>query len=202
MVAACVLANKKCGLSKTAARKLVHIMIGLVFPIQYFFFGTAVLPLLLVPAIIAVSLFLVARYSLVPSMVNPDNPYGIFFYALGILILNLITVLYPPFLAAEGAAIVCLSLGDGTAAIPSLILKKTHPLLGEKSIEGTLLCLLTSVGGMLLLGLVFPPLALPLPILLTAAAAATLLELFGGRLDNLAILFGVGGLTAWLMEVM
>ena len=201
VVAAITLANKKCGLSQVAARKLIHVLIGFVFPIQYFFFGTSPLPLLLIPAIIAVTLFLVARFSLVPSMVNPENPYGIFFYALGILILNLIAVLYPAFLPAEGAAIVCLSLGDGLAAIPALVLKKTHPILGKKSIEGTLVCFLAPIAGMLLLGLAFPALMLPLPIILAAAATATVLELFGGRFDNLAILFGVGALTALLMGV-
>ena len=195
------LANKKCGLSQTAARKLIHILIGFVFPIQYFFFRESPLPLLLIPTVITVALYLIARFRLIPSMVNPDNPYGIFYYALGILVLNAISVLYPAFFAAEGAAIVCLSLGDGMAALPSLVLRKTHPLFRKKTWEGTLLCLLAPIGGMLLLGLAFPALALPLPIILAAAATATVLELFCGRLDNLAILFGVSGLSALLMEV-
>lgn len=200
VVALAVLASKACKLPQTATRKLVHILIGFVFPIQYFFFREAPLPLLLIPAVIAVALFLTARFSLVPALVNPDNPYGIFYYALGILILNAIAVLYPAFSAAEGAAIVCLSLGDGMAAIPSLIFKKPHHLFRKKTLEGTLFCLLASCVGMLLLGLAFPVLALPLPIILAAAVTATLLELFGGRLDNLAILFGVSGLCALLTE--
>ena len=202
VVALCVLANKKCGLSDVMARKLIHILIGFVFPIQYHFFANDPLGLLLIPTVIAVTLFLVARFALIPSMINRENPYGIFYYALGILILNLISVFFPAFLAAEGAAIVCLSLGDGLAAIPAMLLKKTHPLIGQKSIEGTLVCLLAPIGGMLLLGLAFPALALPLPIILALSAAATLLELFGGRLDNLAILFGVSGLAALLTEVL
>lgn len=201
VVALAVLANKKFGLSQAAARKLVHIMIGFVFPIQYFFFREDALSLILFPTVITVSLFLIARFTLVPSMVNPKNPYGIFYYALGILVLNLISVFYPAFFAAEGAAIACLSLGDGMAAIPSLIFKKTHPLFREKTVEGTLACLLTPIGGMLLLGLAFPALALPLPIILAATVTATLLELFGGRFDNLAILFGTAGLVALLLEV-
>ena len=201
VVGLCVLANKKCGLSASATRKLIHILIGFVFPIQYFFFREDALGLLMIPALIALALFLVARFSLIPSMVNPDNPYGIFYYALGILVLNAIALGFPVFFAAEGAAIACLSLGDGTAAIPALLLKKTHPLIGKKSIEGTILCFLFPIGGMLLLGLFFPSLALSLPIILAVSLASTLLELFGGRLDNLAILFGASGLAALLMEV-
>lgn len=197
-----VLANKKCGLSQTAARKLIHILIGFVFPIQYHFFREDAFPLILFPAVISLALFLIARFRLVPSMVNPDNPYGIFYYALGILVLNVISVCYPAFFAAEGAAIACLALGDGLAAIPSLILKKTHPLFRKKTVEGTLLCLLAPIGGILLLGLAFPALAIPLPIIPAAALTATILELFCGRFDNLAILFGVGALTALLMGVM
>ena len=201
VVAFCTFANKKCGLPSGAARKLIHILIGFVFPIQYCFFESDPLGLLLPPALIAAALFLVARFALIPSMVNPKNPYGIFYYALGILILNFVSVLYPAFQRAEAAAIVCLSLGDGLAAVPAMLLKKTHPLFGEKSLEGTAVCLLAPIGGMLLLGLAIPALALPLPVILSAALLATVLELFCGRLDNLAILFGTGGAVSLLLEV-
>ena len=156
------------------------------------------LGLLLVPSLVTVGLFLVARFRLVPSMVNPENPYGVFFYALAILLSNGITILYPPYHAAAGAAILCLALGDGAAALVVSLLPKRHHLARGKSVEGTLSCFFFSYLGMLLLGAVFPPLALFPWMLPTVALASALIELISGRLDNPAIVFGIGGLVSLL----
>ena len=184
------------GVNSATTRKLTHILIGFVFVIQYHYFSTDALGLLLLPAIITVGLFLVARFRLVESMVNPENPYGIFFYALAITLSNAVACFYPPYLGAAGAAIFCLSFGDGFAALLASSLKKRHRILGEKSVEGSLICFFFSMAGMVILGLFFPALMLAPWLLLTAAAVATLLELFGGRYDNPAIVFGVGLLVA------
>ena len=180
--------------SASVTRKLVHILIGFVFPIQYHFFREDALGMLLLPAIITVTLFLVARYRLIPAMVNPNNPYGIFYYALGILALNAVAVLCPAMHAAEGAAVFALAFGDGAAALLSPLFKRRHRIRGDKTIEGTLLCFLFAALGILLVGVMLPSLMLSPWLILGAAALASLLELFGGRYDNLAILFGVAAL--------
>ncbi|MBQ2719820.1 MAG: hypothetical protein IJF73_07120 [Clostridia bacterium] len=177
-------------------RKLTHILIGFVFVIQYHYFREDALGLLLIPSLVTVALFLVARFRLVPSMVNPKNPYGIFLYALSITLANAVAAVYPPFLVAEGAAIACLALGDGFAALLTSPLKRRHALLFGKSWEGTLLCFLFSALGMALLGLCFPALVLPPLWLVGAAALAAVLELLTGKYDNPAILFGVSALVA------
>lgn len=184
--------HTRAGVSTAVTRKLTHILIGLVFPIQYYFFREDTLGLLLVPLFVTVTLFLVARYRLIPSMVNPENPYGIFYYALSILLSNAVCLLYPPYHAAAGAAIACLALGDGAAALLTVRLPVRHRLFREKTVEGALFCLVFSALGMLLLGLLFPPLALSPLLLLSAALLATVLELFCGKLDNPAIVLGVG----------
>ncbi len=184
--------------SADITRKLTHILIGFVFIIQYHFFREDVLGLLLVPSLVTVGLFLVARYRLIPSMVNPKNPYGIFYYALAITLSNAVALLYPPYLTAEGAAVLCLAFGDGFASLLTSHLRRRHPLLFGKSWEGTLICFLFAAAGMALLGLIFPPLALAPWLLVTAAAAAAILELFTGNYDNPAIVLGVGALVALL----
>ena len=181
-------------------RKLIHILIGFVFFIQYYFFSEDILGLLLVPSFVTVGLFLVARFRLIPSMVNPENPYGIFYYALSITLSNVIACFYPPYLIASGAAILCLAFGDGFAALLCAFLKKRHPLILGKSVEGTLICFLFSALGMLLLGLAFPALMLPPWLLLASAALAAVIELLSGRLDNPAIVFGVGAFVAILLH--
>ena len=185
------------GVSASITRKLVHILIAFVFPIQYHFFANDVLGMLLVPALITVTLYLVARFSLVPAMVNPDNRYGIFYYAVGITALNLLTLCTPDLHAATGAAVFCLAFGDGAAALLTGFLKKRHKIYGEKTVEGTLFCFTFAALGMLLLGWIFPTLMLPLPLLFAAAALTAVLELLCGRYDNLAILGGVA-LLVWL----
>ena len=179
-------------------RKLTHILIGFVFVIQYHFFREDALGLLLVPSLVTVGLFLVARFRLLPSMVNPKNPYGIFYYAFSITLSNAVAAVYPPYLAAEGAAVACLAFGDGFAALLTSRLRHRHPLLFGKSWEGTLICFLFAAAGIALLGLLFPPLALSPWLLVTAAATAAVLELISGKYDNPAIVLGVGALVALL----
>lgn len=193
--------HKWAGLSSSVTRKLTHILIGFVFVIQYHFFRDDPLGLLLVPAVVTVALYLVARLRLVRSMVNPENPYGIFYYALAILLSNAVSILYPPYHAAAGAAIMALALGDGAAALIAPLFRRRHRLLGQKTAEGSLLCFLFSLLGMWLLGVVFPAIALPLALLPLLAVLATLLELFCGRFDNPAIVFGVGLVAALLSDL-
>ena len=195
IAAVCLLSHalhRGAGVSAAVTRKLTHILIGFVFPIQYYFFREDALGLLLVPALVTAGLFVVARFRLIASMVNPENPYGIFYYALAILLSNIVSILYPPYHAAAGAAILSLSLGDGAAALLSRLFPRRHRLLGDKTAEGSLLCFLFSLLGMWLLGLVFPAIALPPSLLPLLAVLGTLLELFSGRLDNPAIVLGVG----------
>ena len=180
------------GVNSATTRKLAHILIGFVFVIQYHYFSKDALGLLLLPSIITVGLFLVARFRLVESMVNPENPYGIFYYALAITLSNAVACFYPPYLGAAGTAIFCLSFGDGFAALLAGAFPKRHRLYGAKSIEGSLICFFFSVAGMVILGLFFPALMLSPLVLFGAAALATVLELFTGRFDNPAIVFGVG----------
>ena len=129
------------GVSASVTRKLVHILIAFVFPIQYHFFKTDALGLLIVPSLITVTLFLVARFSLIPAMVNPKNRYGIFYYAAGITTLNVISVFYPAFHAAAGAAVFCLAFGDGAAALLASLLppKPSGGALSQVGLEEALL---------------------------------------------------------------
>ena len=199
--AVCLLAHllhKRAGVPAPITRKLIHILIGGVLIIQYFYFRDDPVGLLAVPAFVTVGLYLVARLRLIPSMVNPENPYGIFYYALAILVSNGISILYPPYHAAAGAAILCLALGDGAAALVASLLPRRHRLFREKSVEGTLSCFLFSYLGMLLLGIIFPSLALPAWLLPVAALASAVIELIADRFDNPAIVFGVGALVALL----
>lgn len=204
IAAVCLLSHalhRWAGVPSAITRKLTHIFIGFVLIIQYHFFRDDPLGLLLVPSVVTVALFLVARFRLVRSMVNPDNPYGIFYYALAILLSNAVAILYPPYHAAAGAAILALALGDGAAALLSGLSPRRHRLRGEKTVEGSLLCFLFSLLGMWLLGVIFPALALPPALLPLLATLATLLELFAGRFDNPAIVFGVGLVAALLADL-
>lgn len=199
--AVCVLSHllhHRCGVSAAVTRKLTHILVGFIFFIQYHFFAGDALGMLLLPSLITLGLFLVARFRLVDSMVNPENPYGIFAYALAILVSNIVCLFYPACYAAAGAAILSLSLGDGAAALLTRPLRHRHRIYGEKTLEGSLLCFFFALVGIILLGTVFPALRLAPALVLLGAAAATLLELSAGKLDNPAIVLGVGAFLVLL----
>ncbi len=182
--------GRRFSLPHGVTRKLIHILICFVYVLEYIFFRGQ-WQSLIVPAVVTILLFFTARYALVPSMVNPKNPYGIFFYAVAVTAVMALSLLSPAFLLPGGAAIFCLSFGDGFAALLGELVRRPHRLIGNKSVEGCLFCFAFSLLGLCLLGLLIPEAMLTLPAALIAAAVTVLLELFGGRFDNLFITFGV-----------
>jgi dolichol kinase len=102
--------------------------------------------------------------------------------------------------AAAGAAVFALAFGDGAAALLTPLFSTRHKLYREKTLEGSLLCLIFAALGILLLGVMLPSLMLPPLLILGAAVLTTVLELFTGRYDNPAILFGVAALCLLFTE--
>ena len=182
--------RRRFSLPRDVTRKLTHILMCFVYVPEYLFFRDR-WQILVVPVIVTLLLFFTARYALVPSMVNPENPYGIFFYAVAVTAVMALSLLFPAFLLPAGAAIFCLSFGDGFAALLGGFVKRPHRLIGKKSVEGCFFCFAFSLVGLLILGLLIPEAMLTFPAALITAAVATVLELVGGRFDNLLISFGV-----------
>ncbi len=180
-------------LSRPLTRKIVHLLVCFVFVFQYRFFyeGGEVSPAaVVVPALVTLALFLVARYRLLPAIVSRENPYGIFYYGLAVTAASVLSVLFPILFLPSGLSFFCLSFGDGFAAIVGMYAPKKHPLFREKTWEGSVACFLFSLVGILVFRL-FIPCALSWPAALILAAVTAVLELFGDKLDNLLIVFGV-----------
>ncbi len=192
------LIGKRTALSPHISRKIIHILIAFVWVFQYYFFRGSH-ALLIVPFFVTLLLFFAARYRLVSSMVNESNPYGIFYYALSVSLVSILSVLFPESFLPSGAAIFCLSFGDGFAALIGSAFKRGHRILGEKTLEGTLACFLFSLAGLFILGLLVPPAMLSFPLMLLGAVLTTLFELIGGRFDNLLIVLGVT-LGLWAVQ--
>ncbi len=187
---------------REVVRKIVHILICFVWVFQYYFFtdgvGFVSPRIVVVPAVVTLLLFFTARYRLVPSFVNEDNPYGIFYYAAAITGVSLLSWLLPATLTPGGLSIFCLSFGDGAAALFGMCLPRTHRLYRKKTWEGTLACFAFAALGMCLLQIMVPYTA-EVWVILFLAALSAVLELFSGKYDNPAIVFGVSAAAALLL---
>lgn len=187
-------------ISAELVRKGIHLC-ALTIPVGY-----SLMPFL--PAILAVSaaagisiLLDIARFrgwrlwKIVAVILTPiirDHEFkGSFIGASYILTTSAVTIaLFPKTIAV--AAIVFIIIGDTAAAIIGRLLGR-HRLIGKKTIEGSLACLVS----LILVSFLIP--GLPLVAGLAGALAATLAEAFSGKIDDNLTVPIISGLVMLLV---
>ena len=188
-----VLSHK--GASSEATRKLVHIALGGWWFIAMAFFNSPIWAAVLPALFIAVNSIAYWTGAL-PFMAREegDTP-GTVYYAISLTLLALLTFwINMPYAGALG--VLCMSLGDGFAAIVGKRFgKRSLPFgAGRKTIAGTLTMFALSLASCLAVLLFFDP-ARAVALALVLAAAAAVLELVSpDGLDNLAVPLGVSAL--------
>lgn len=195
------LCKKLLRITQEDARKIIHV--GLVFTwliIIRFLKGT-------VHSVIIPGSFVVLNYLAYLAATRPgrlkipllsamerdggaETP-GTVYYALSIAVMALITCLVPPMLTPCGIGLFCMAFGDGMAGAVGKRLRGIwkKPLAGDKTLGGSLACVIfAAVGSMILLLATGQPIHLGKLALLGIICGV--LELPGKGLDNLTVPFG------------
>lgn len=185
--------NKKFKVDVEITRKILHILIGFTWVLMDIFWEVSYHQIIMCGIFVVVN-SISRKFEIFPGIErkgSSDHP-GTVYYALAMLILAIVSYLYPPMYYPFGMAVMCLSFGDGIAPLFALIFKKHNiKLVANKTLAGSLACFVFSFVALIVFNVCYK-LNFHIESLLAIASVATIMELFvQNGLDNFGITFSV-----------
>lgn len=180
-------------------RKIMHFLTGLTwFMINHYYFKQ--IHMIIIPLSFVFINILSYRFKIFKIVERTDkNHFGTIYYAMGILLLQILNYLKPDFIIATSIAVILLTFGDGAASFfGSLFNKRSFKLVFGKSLAGFISFIFCSILGLLIYSNYYNFFLEKEFIVIIVSTGAILELLTGGGLDNLSILFGITTL-AYLM---
>lgn len=185
--------RKKFKLNVEITRKILHILIGFTWVIMDIFWGVSYHQIIMCALFVVINA-LSLKFKIFSSIErsNEKNHFGTVYYAVAMLVLSVVSFLYPPIHMPFGMAVMCLSFGDGFAPLSSKIFKKHNlKLTNSKTLAGTIACIVFSFLALLVFNVCYK-LEYSILSLVTIAFAVGVIELLVGfGLDNFGITFSV-----------
>ncbi len=196
-----VLAEKFKLLNDEGRRKLVHVLLIFTWIIMLRFLQGSIHMVIIPATFVVLNYFsyLSAKKSdgreipILSSMERSgdEETPGTVYYALSIMILCGVTLVKEDMIVPCGIGLFCMAFGDGLAGVfgkrmTGFLAKR---LIGDKSLGGSLACIIFSILGCELLLLLTGQDLMPMKIAVIGVICA-LLELPGNGLDNLTVPFG------------
>ena len=170
------------------SRKFIHIMLFMVWVlIDRFFKGT--IHQIIIPTTFIFLNLLSYKFNLYKSVERSDeNHYGTIYFAIAITAIMTIAYFVPDFYFPSGIAVMCLTFGDGFAALIGYNFKS--PKISEhKSVLGFTAAVVASFVSISVFGM-FYDINLTWVHILTLSLFTAILELIDYGLDNFTIVFG------------
>lgn len=182
------LVSYKLGMNKKYTRKIVHILVGMEWPILYYFMGRSIH--FFVVCLIFTGLLLISHFRHLMPMISSEgeNSSGTVYYGVSMSIMALCSYFLPSLMLPFGAAVMITSFGDGLAGVVGQMIARKNPrICGNKTLYGSLAGLAASFLSLYVFTLVYP---MPLKAwqMLLVACLAVLLELITRNgLDNVSV---------------
>ena len=205
-----VIAEKFKLLSQEGRRKLVHVLLVFTWIIMVTYLRGSI-HMVVIPAsfvILNMLSYLSAKKAVGPSVpilssmerTGKDETPGTVYYALSIMIMSIVTLVNEQMIIPCGIGLFCMAFGDGMAGVvgkkASGIFAK--PITKEKSLGGSIACIIFSIVGCELL-LLFMGQDPAIARVALIGILCGVLELPGHGLDNLTVPFGCMMIAAFLL---
>ena len=180
--------RRKLTLPDEIYRKFLHISISFAWPIMYYTLGATIHMFILI-SVGLVATLIAMKFGVFNMLGRGEEKHllGIALFPVSICIMIGITQLVPGSIYACGIGIFALSFGDGFAALIGKRLGKYTPkLYANKSVAGTVACIVFGALGMALVSFMMGHTVAAWKLLLLGVMAS-IIELFSGDWDNIAI---------------
>lgn len=181
-------------------RKIMHFLTGLTwFIINHFYINE--IHMIIIPLTFVLINILSYKFKIFKIVERTEkNHFGTVYYAIGILILQILNYFKPPFIMATSISVIILTFGDGAASFFGSLFKNNKlKLLFDKSITGFLSFILFSILGILIYTNYYNVFVDRNALVIIVLTGAVLELITGGGLDNLSILFGITTLAYLLL---
>lgn len=170
------------------SRKTIHILCGFGWVILKIFFERTIHPLLISFGLLVI--IVVFHYKKVRLIEREEQDMGTVIYGSSVVGMALLSYIFPAFFDSFGIGFIGMAVGDGMAAVAGKIFHKSPVIYRNKTIAGTVSCILFSFVAFWSLSMVFDfPLNLLQIAILSFIAGVT--ELFGGKADNVIMPFSL-----------
>lgn len=177
-------------------RKIIHILAGSGWCILSVFLKGTIHTVVITCSFIVIAVISSSgKMRLFNFMEREDGGLGTVYFTISMALMAFVSYLVPSLFEAYGVGIISLSFGDGMAGLLGNSIKKHNKkLIGEKTLLGTLACIISTVISVTILSRVFN---IPLSFLEICFIGfiTGILELISGKFDNFIIPFGIMGLT-------
>lgn len=177
------------------SRKIVHTSLFMLWCFfDLFFKGT--IHMIIVPTLFIIINTISYKKKLFDSIEDEKGHYGTILFAVAVTIMMTAAYVWPEFYYPAGIGIVCLTFGDGASALCGYAIR-SRKIYKEKTLSGF-------IGGIIFcfIGLMIFRMAYCDKIAILDAAiiaiVASILELGGGKVDNLTTSLG-GAFVSWLL---
>lgn len=169
------------------SRKFIHIMLFMVWIlIDHFLRGT--IHQIIIPTVFIFLNVLSYRFQICKTIERTDgNHFGTIYFALAITAILTIAYFWPDFYLPSGIAVMCLTFGDGFAALIGYNFH-SKKLYGNKSLYGFLAAFAATVISLSVFSFFYSTGLTPVHILLLGCVTA-IFELVDWGLDNFSIVF-------------
>lgn len=181
-------------------RKIMHFLTGLTwFIINHFFINE--IHMIIIPLTFVLINILSYKFKIFKIVERTEkNHFGTVYYAIGILILQILNYFKPTFIMATSISVIILTFGDGAASFFGSLFKNNKlKLLFDKSITGFLSFIMFSILGILSYTNYYNVFVDRNALVIIVLTGAVLELITGGGLDNLSILFGITTLAYLLL---
>lgn len=181
-------------------RKIMHFLTGLTwFIINHFYINE--IHMIIIPLTFVLINILSYKFKIFKIVERTEkNHFGTVYYAIGILILQILNYFKPSFIMATSISVIILTFGDGAASFFGSLFKNNKlKLLFDKSITGFLSFILFSILGILIYTNYYNVFVDRNALVIIVLTGAVLELITGGGLDNLSILFGITTLAYLLL---
>jgi len=185
----CLIAGRIEKLGKELPRKIIHIMAGFGWVIYKVYMEGTIHPVIISSSFVVMALLSKATDFL--KIERSKKNHAIIFFTGVMAVLSVISYFYPPSFDAFGATMICLSAGDGMAALIGRRFGKTKwSKKTNKSVEGSIGGILCAFVSLAIIACVFDMKIGILGALILSVLTAVI-EIVSDEYDNIAIPVGI-----------
>ena len=194
--------QKAIKISTETSRKLIHILLSFTWMFLYRFFWKSwqiiVIPITFI--IINWISYKTKLFKMIERESSDDNHKGTIYFAIAITLLMCCALVFPQTILATGIATFCLCFGDGFAALFGSLFKRRIWIRKNKSVQGSLFCILGASIGLIIFSLMLG-LSMPWYLIVILSIVTALFELVGKGYDNFSIIAGIYILASLLINI-